>query len=385
MADVFLTDEQTTIRNLAKDFATKKIQPKAEEIDRNHRYPAALIKDMAAMQWMGIMVAEEYGGAGLDPLSYALIIEEVSRACASCGVILSVNNSLVCFAIETWGTDEQKSIFLRPLATGESLGCFALSEPDAGSDAAAQKTTAKKTATGYVINGVKNWITNGAEAEICLLQAMTDKSAGHRGITTFVVPMNTPGIVLGKKEDKLGIRGSSTVHIQFDGVEIPDSYRLGNEGEGFKIAMATLDGGRIGIAAQALGIGRAALEASLEYATTRQSFGKIIGKHQAIAFKLADMATKLEAARLLTWQAALKKAAGKRYSSDAAMAKVAASEAANWVAKEAIQIFGGNGYVTDYPVERHYRDAKITEIYEGTSEIQRLVIANALLKVAKKG
>jgi butyryl-CoA dehydrogenase len=307
-------------------------------------------------------------------------MEEVSRACASTGVIMSVNNSLVCDPIYRFGTEAQKQEWLTPLAAGKLLGCFALSEPEAGSDAAAQKTTATKDGDSWVIQGTKNWITNGPVADVCVLFTMNDKAAGHKGITAFILPMKTKGVRVGQPDDKLGIRGSKSSQIFLDDVRLSNDFLLGDVGRGFGIAMSTLDGGRIGIAAQALGIARAALDDSLAYAQQRRTFGKPIAQHQAIQFKLADMATEIDAARLLTLRAAWLKDGKLPYGKEAAMAKLFASDIANKAAREAIQIFGGNGYVTEYPVERHFRDAKITEIYEGTSEIQRLVIAGYLAK-----
>lgn len=375
-----LTEEQRLIQQTARDFARREIAPHAAAIDREHRFPREIIARMAELNLMGIMVPEAYGGAGLDALCYALAMEEISAACASTGVIMSVNNSLVCDPLLKFGSDEQKQQWLPPLAQGKELGCFALSEPEAGSDAAAQRTLARRDGDHYVITGVKNWITNGAEADVCILLAMTDPEQRHRGISAFILPLDIPGVSRGPKEDKLGITGSSTTQIVLEEVRLPLSLRLGDEGEGFKVAMASLDGGRVGIAGQALGIGRAALDAAVAYAKERTSFGKVIAEHQAIQFKLADMATDLDAARLLTWRAAWLKDRGMRFSRESAMAKLTASEAANRIAKEALQIFGGNGYIKDYPAERHYRDAKITEIYEGTSEIQRIVIANQVLR-----
>jgi butyryl-CoA dehydrogenase len=375
-----LTEEQQMLQTMARDFAQKEVLPKAAEIDKNHRHPAELVKRMAELGLLGVAVPEAYGGSGMDNVSYALAMEEISRACASTGVIMSVNNSLVCDPILRFGTEAQKRAFLTPLASGQKLGCFALSEPEAGSDAAAQTTTALPDGDGWVLQGTKNWITNGPVADVCVLFAMTDKSKGHRGISAFIVPMNTPGVRAGEPDDKLGIRGSKSSQIFLDEARLPKDALLGEVGQGFKVAMSTLDGGRIGIAAQALGIARACLEDSVDYALQRKTMGQAIAYHQAISFKLADMATELEAARLLTLRAAYLKDAGQPYGKAAAMAKLYASDIANRAAREAIQIFGGNGYVTEFPVERHFRDAKITEIYEGTSEIQRIVIANHLLK-----
>jgi len=375
------TEDQRAVLEMAREFAQSEVLPKAAEIDREHRHPAELVKRMAELGFLGIAVPEQYGGAGFDHVSYALAMEEISRACASTGVIMSVNNSLVCDPIYRFGTEAQKQEWLTPLASGKLLGCFALSEPEAGSDAAAQKTTAEKQADGtWVINGTKNWITNGPVADVCVLFTMNDKAAGHKGITAFILPMKTKGVRCGAADDKLGIRGSKSSQIFLDDVRLPADAVLGDVGRGFAVAMSTLDGGRIGIAAQALGIGRAALEDALAYAQQRRTMGKPIIQHQAISFKLADMATEIDAARLLTLRAAWLKDNKLPYGKEAAMAKLYASDVANRAAREAIQIFGGNGYVTEFPVERHFRDAKITEIYEGTSEIQRLVIAGYLAK-----
>jgi butyryl-CoA dehydrogenase len=375
-----LTEEQKLVQKTAADFAKNEVLPKAASIDREHRHPKELVARMAELGLLGIAIPEAHGGGGFDTISYALALEEVSRACASTGVIMSVNNSLVCDPLNKFGTAEQKQKFLAPLASGKLLGCFALSEPEAGSDAAAQKTVARKDGGDYVINGVKNWITNGPVADVCILHTMTDPAAGHKGITAFVLPMKENGVRVGPPDKKLGIRGSQSCQIFLDDVRLPASAVLGEVGGGFKVAMSTLDGGRIGIAAQALGIARASLEDATAYALERKTFGKAIAQHQAIQWKLADMATEIDAARLLTWKAAALKDAGVRHSQESAMAKLFASEVCNRAAKECVQIFGGNGYVEDYPAERHYRDAKITEIYEGTSEIQRVVIAAQLLK-----
>ena len=377
-----LTDDQAAVQKLAREFATAEVLPRAAAIDRDHRHPVELVKRMAELGFLGIAIPDEWGGAGFDQVSYVLAMEEISRACASTGVIMSVNNSLVCDPILRFGTDAQKRAWLMPLAAGKLLGCFALSEPEAGSDAAAQRTTATRDGSDWIISGVKNWITNGPVADVCVLFTMNDRPAGHKGITAFILPMTTTGVRCGAPDDKLGIRGSKSCQIFLDDVRLPDSAILGEVGGGFKVAMSTLDGGRIGIAAQALGIARAVLEDSLGYAQTRKTFGKPIGQHQAIQWKLADMATELDAARLLTLRAAWLKDHKQPYGKEAAMAKLFASDAANNAAREGIQIFGGNGYVTEYPVERHFRDAKITEIYEGTSEIQRLVIAGHLNKGA---
>jgi butyryl-CoA dehydrogenase len=380
--DFAFTEDQLLVQRTAREFATAEVLPKAAAIDRDHRHPAELVQRMAELGFLGIAVPEQWGGAGLDHISYALAMEEISRACASTGVIMSVNNSLVCDPIHRFGTDAQKQQWLTPLAQGKLLGCFALSEPEAGSDAAAQRTIAEPAGGGWRLDGVKNWITNGPVADACVLFAMNDKAAGHRGITAFILPMKTKGVRCGAPDDKLGIRGSKSCQIFLDDVRLPADAVLGEVGGGFKVAMSTLDGGRIGIAAQAIGIARAALEDALAYAQQRKTFGKPIAQHQAIAFKLADMATEIDAARLLALRAAYLKDGKQPYGKEASMAKLYASDVANRAAREAIQIFGGNGYVTEFPVERHFRDAKITEIYEGTSEIQKMVIANHLSKGA---
>lgn len=378
--DLTLTDEQSAILDMVKEFAAREVAPAAAELDRDARFPKELVARMAELGLMGIEVPEQYGGSGLDPMSYVLAMEEVSAACASTGVIMSVNNSLVCDPLVKFGTDAQKERWLSPLASGEKLGCFMLSEPEAGSDAAAQQTIATVDGDGFVISGTKNWITNGPQADTGILFTMTDREAGSRGITAFVVDMNAKGVRRGQKDDKLGIRASHSCQVFFDEHRVSADQVLGQVGKGFKVAMSTLDCGRIGIAAQALGIARAAFTAAASYACDRRTFGKAIIEHQAIAFMLADMEVDIEAARLLTWRAAILKGQGVRHTKESAMAKLYASEVANRVAKDAIQVHGGNGYVTEYPVERHFRDAKITEIYEGTSEIQRLVIANHIIK-----
>jgi len=379
--DLQLTDDQQALVRMVRDFAEREVAPKAAEIDRDARYPAELVARMAELGLLGIEVPVEYGGSGLDTVSYVLAMEAVSAACASTGVIMSVNNSLVCDPLLKFGTEEQKQRWLTPLASGERLGCFQLSEPEAGSDAAAQKTVAEPDgAGGFVINGVKNWITNGPQADTGILFAMTDRPAGHRGITAFIIDMHEPGVRRGHKDDKLGIRGSHSAQIFYDDHRVPADRVLAGVGQGFKVAMSTLDGGRIGIAAQALGIAKAAFETAAHYAGDRKTFGKRVIDHQAMAFMLADMETQYEAARLLTLHAATLKSQGVRHSLESAMAKLMASEVANRVAKDAIQVHGGNCYVTEYDVQRYFRDAKITEIYEGTSEVQRIVIASHLLK-----
>ena len=368
------------IRDTARDLAAKEILPKAAKIDQEHRFPREIIARLADLGLMGVAVPQEWGGAGMDTVSYALALEEISRACASTGVIMSVNNSLVCDPILRYGSEAQKKAWLVPLAGGKKLGCFALSEPEAGSDAASQKTTARRDGERWILNGTKNFITNGPVADLVVLFAMTDTSKGHHGISAFLVPTDAAGLTLGRPDDKLGIRGAPSSQIFLTDCAVPADAILGGVGDGFKVAMSTLDGGRIGIAAQAVGIARAAFEDATHYALQRKTFGQPIAAHQAIQFKLADMCTEIDAARLLVWRAAVKKDGGGRYTTESSMAKVFASEVANRAAKEAVQIFGGYGYLTDFPVERHFRDAKITEIYEGTSEIQRLVIASSLLK-----
>jgi butyryl-CoA dehydrogenase len=376
-----LDETHQMLRQTCRDFANKELAPVAGELDREHRYPKEQVQKLVELGLMGVAVPEGEGGAGLDNLAYAIAMEEVSRGCASTGVIMSVNNSLYCDPVTRYASDAQKEKWLRPFATGEKLGCFALSEPGNGSDAGAARCTATREGDEWVLNGTKSWITNGYEADAAIVFATTDRSLKHKGISAFVVPMPTDGLSLGKKEDKLGIRASSTCNLIFEGCRVSDDNMLGEPGMGFKIAMSTLDGGRIGIASQALGIAQAAFDAAAGYAKEREAFGAPIANLQAIQFKLADMAMRIEGARLLTWRAAVLKDKGNaRYTKEAAMAKLAASETATFVSHQAIQIFGGNGYVTEYPVERHYRDARITEIYEGTSEIQRLVIANSVLK-----
>jgi butyryl-CoA dehydrogenase len=378
--DLTLTPEQTLIRNTARDFASKEIAPRAAEIDKQHRFPRELVARLAELGLMGVAIPQEWGGAGMDAVSYALALEEISRACASTGVIMSVNNSLVCDPILKFGTEAQKKSFLIPLASGKKLGCFALSEPDAGSDAAALKTVARREGDRYILDGTKNFITNGPVADVVVLMAVTQPGAGHAGISAFLLDAKTPGLSFGPPDDKLGIRGAPSAQLFLTECSVPADALLGEAGSGFKVALSALDGGRIGIASQALGIARAAFEAATQYAKQRKTFGQPIAEHQAIQFKLADMCTEIDAARLLIWKAATRKDEKVRFSTEAAMAKLFASEVANRVAKEAIQVFGGYGYLGDFPVERHFRDAKITEIYEGTSEIQRLVIASAVLR-----
>jgi butyryl-CoA dehydrogenase len=375
-----LTEEQKLIRETARDFGAREIAPKAAELDKTARWPAEIIERMAELGLLGMAIPTEYGGAGLDVLSYALAMEEVSRACASCGVIMSVNNSLFCDPIYKFGTEEQKKSVLTACASGQKLGCFGLTEPMSGSDAQTMVTNAEKAADGWILNGAKNWITNGPHADFILVFCVTDRSGSKIKHTAFLVPKGTPGYTQNPRDHKLGIHAAHSCTVFFENCRVPDSAVVGKVGEGFKVAMATLDGGRIGIACQAIGIARAALDVSVAYAKERKSFGVPIAEHQAIQFMLADMATEIDAARLLTWRAALMKDEGVRHSAESACAKLYASEAATRVAHRAIQIHGGYGYSTEFPVERHYRDARITEIYEGTSEIQRIVIAASLLK-----
>jgi butyryl-CoA dehydrogenase len=378
--DINLTNEQTLLRDTCRDFANRELKPNAKRWDHEHHYPAEAVKKAFELGLAGVAVPSEWGGAGMDNVAYVLAIEEISRGCASVGVTLSVNNSLYCDPLLKYGTDEQKERWLKPFASGEKLGCFGLTEPQAGSDAAEQRTTAVRRGDKYLINGTKNWITNGPVANAMVLFTMTDLSKGTKGITAFVVDTGAPGFLVQKADEKLGICASPSCTMFFENLEIPLADRLGQEGEGFKIAMSTLDGGRIGIAAQAIGIGMAAFEEARDYAKVRRTFGVPIAQHQAIQFMLADMITELEAARLLTLRAASLKNAGVRHSRESSMAKLYASEAANRVADKALQIHGGMGYSKELDIERHFRDARITEIYEGTSEIQRLVISNALLK-----
>ena len=378
--DLALTEEQRLVQRTARDFAREKVLPRAREIDEQGKVPKELLAEMASLGFLGIYVPESYGGAGLDALSYALVTEEINRACASTGVVMSSHVSLVVDPLMQYGSDAQKDRFLRPLATGEKLGCFALSEPASGSDAAAMRTSARRDGDAWVLNGTKNFITNGASADITLVFAQTDAEAKHRGIAAFFVERGTRGFSVGKLEHKLGIRGSDTAQLVFQDCHVPAENLLGEVGEGFKIALSTLDGGRISIAAQAVGIARACLEDSLAYAKEREAFGKKIVEFQAIQWKLADMATEIDAARLLVWRAATLKDRGVDHILAAAQAKLFASDVAVRAARECVQIFGGYGYLTDFPAERHYRDAKITEIYEGTSEIMNLVIAQEILK-----
>ena len=378
--DFSLTEEHIMVRDAARDFAQTELLPGVIQRDEAQKFPDELVKKMADLGFLGIMVDPKYGGSGMDAISYVLIMEELSKVDASASVIVSVNNSLVCYGLEAYGSEEQKQKYLTKLATGEMVGAFCLSEPEAGSDATSQATTAIDKGDHYVINGTKNWITNGGRSDVYLVIAQTDRGKGHRGINAFIVEKGMEGFEIGPKEDKLGIRSSDTHSLIFNDVKVPKENRIGEDGFGFKFAMKTLSGGRIGIAAQALGIAQGAYERSLEYSKVRKSFGTEICNHQAIAFKLADMYAQIEAARLLVYKAAVDKDEGKNYDLASATAKLVASQAAMDVTIEAVQIHGGNGYVKEYHVERLMRDAKITQIYEGTSEIQKIVISRSILK-----
>ena len=377
--DFRLTEEQQMMRDMAKRFADERVKPGAAERDRTHEFPVDLLKECAELGFMGVAIPEEYGGAGMDYISYAIMIEEISRACASTGVILSVNNSLVCDPLLKYGSEYIKKEFLIPLAEGKKLGCFGLTEPNAGSDAANLKTTAVKKGDKYVINGSKIFITNATHADVCIIFAVTDKEKGKHGISAFVVDTKWKGFNIGTVEDKLGINASGTAELYFEDLEVPEECLLGEEGQGYKIALATLDGARIGIAAQGVGLAQAVLDESVRYAKERIQFGRPISAFQAIQWYLADMATNIEAARLLTYKGAACKESGGRCNKITSMAKVFAAETAMEAARKGIQIFGGYGYMKEYPMERFFRDAKILEIYEGTSEIQRIVIAAQVL------
>lgn len=375
-----LTEEQEMIKQAARDFARTELLPGVIERDETQQFPSEQVKKMGELGFMGMMVDPEYGGSGLDTLSYVLTMEELSKIDASSSVIVSVNNSLVCWGLETFGSQEQKEKYLKKLATGEIIGAFCLSEPEAGSDATSQKTTAIDKGDHYVLNGTKNWITNGNSASVYLVIAQTDIDKGYKGINALIVEKDMPGFEIGPKENKLGIRGSDTHSLLFNDVKVPKENRIGDDGFGFKFAMKTLAGGRIGIAAQALGIAAGAYELAKKYSKERRAFGTEIANHQAIAFKLADMHTQIQAARLLVYKAASDKDQGNDYDISGAMAKLYASQVAMETTVEAVQIFGGNGFVKDYHVERMMRDAKITQIYEGTSEIQKIVISRNILK-----
>ncbi len=374
-----LTEEHLMIQQAAREFAQNECKPGVIERDEKQIFPAEQVKKMAELGFLGMMVDPKYGGGGMDAISYVLAMEEISKVDASSSVIMSVNNSLVCWGIEHYGSEEQKQKYLVPLAKGEIIGAFCLSEPEAGSDATSQKTTAIDKGDHYLLNGTKNWITNGSSASVYLVMAQTNVEAGHKGINCLIVEKGMPGFTVGPKENKMGIRGSDTHSLMFDNVKVPKENRIGEDGFGFKFAMKTLGGGRIGIASQALGIASGAYELALAYSKERAAFGKLISQHQAIQFKLADMATRIEAARLLIFKAAWLKDRGINCDKESAQAKVFASETAMWVTTEAVQVHGGYGYVKEYHVERLMRDAKITQIYEGTSEVQRIVISRALL------
>ena len=378
--DLELSEEQLLLQKSVREFAEAEVRPLAKENDETGKYPRELFQKAAELGLTGVAIPEAEGGAGMDHISYAIVVEEISRVCASTGVILSVQNSLYCDPIHRFGTDEQKKKFLLPFARGEKIGCYALTEPQAGSNAAALATRAVRKGDTYVINGTKAWITNGGAADAAIVYVNTQPEKGEKGITALVVEKGTPGFAVGKEEKKLGIHATACTELSFSDCEVPAGNRIGEEGEGYKVALSTLDGGRIGIAAQATGIAQGAFEAALSYAQQRQAFGHPIADFQAIQFMLADMATEIDAARLLLRRAAWKQDSGARFSMEAAIAKLFASEMSTRVAHKAIQIHGGYGYSSEYPVERAYRDARITEIYEGTSEIQRLVIAAWVLK-----
>lgn len=382
-SDTFLSPEHVSLAELARDYANKEVRPMAARIDANHEFPAEIVQQMAGMGFLGMMVPTEWGGAGLDVMSYVAVMEEIAVACGTTSVIMSVNNSLACYPILTFGTPAQKEEFLKPLARGEKIGCYCLSEPGSGSDAAAMKTRAVKKGNKWVLNGVKNFITNGKEASTAIVYAMVDPAKKHKGIAAFVVDAKSKGYSVAKTENKLGICGSSTAQIVFENVEVPEGNMLAGEEEGFKVAMSTLDGGRIGIACQAVGIARACVEEAVQYSLEREAFGKPIADLGAIQIHLADMATKTDASRLLMRAAAQRKDRGLPHSREASEAKLFSSETCMEVATRGIQVLGGYGYIKEYAMERHFRDAKITEIYEGTSEIQRIVIARNLVKLAQ--
>jgi alkylation response protein AidB-like acyl-CoA dehydrogenase len=375
-----LNEEQRAVRDAARDFAQNVLKPGVIDRDNEQRFPADEVRQLGELGFMGMMVDPKYGGSGMDTVSYVLAMEELSKIDASASVCVSVNNSLVCWGLEAYGTEEQKEKFLAPLARGEKIGAFCLSEPEAGSDATSQRTTAIDMGDHYLLNGTKNWITNGGSASTYLVMAQTDAEKGHRGINCLVVERGMEGFIVGAKEDKMGIRGSDTHTLMFQDVKVPKANRIGEDGFGFKFAMKTLAGGRIGIAAQALGIASGALEFALAYSKERKAFGKEIHKHQAIAFKLADMATEVEAARMLCLKAAWLKDQSQDYDLASSMAKLYASEVAGRVTDQAVQVHGGYGYVKEYHVERLMRDSKITQIYEGTSEVQRIVISRSILQ-----
>jgi butyryl-CoA dehydrogenase len=378
--DLGLTEEQKLLQRTVRDFAESEVKPLAKELDETGQFPRETFRKAAELGLASVAIPERYGGAGMDRVSYTIVIEEISRVCASTGVILSVQNSLYCDPVYRFGTEEQKKNFLTPFARGEKIGCYALTEPEAGSNAAALRTKAVLQGDKYIVNGTKAWITNGGAADAAIVYTNTQPEKGEKGITALVIEKGTPGFAVGKEEEKLGIHATACCELSFTDCEVPVGNRIGAEGEGYKVALSTLDGGRIGIASQATGIAQGAFEAALAYAQQRQAFGHPIAEFQAIQFMLADMATEIDAARLLVRKAAWKEETGARFSMEASIAKLFASEMATRVTHKAIQIHGGNGYSREYPVERAYRDARITEIYEGTSEIQRLVIAAWALK-----
>jgi len=378
--DFNFSEEQKMMRTMARDLRAREVRPLAAVLDAEARYPYETVEKLAQLGFMGIFVPPEHGGSGLDQVSYALVIEELSRACAATGVIVSAHNSLVCYPVLRFGTDEQKRKYLAPMARGEAIGSFALTEPEAGSDAANQRTVAVADGDHFVLNGSKIFITNATVAKTFIIFGLTDPPAGVRGITAFLIERDTPGFVVGKKEDTMGIRGSGACRLDFDDVRLPRESVLGEVNKGFRVAMATLDAGRIGIAAQAVGIGQAALDESVKYAKERVAFGGPISNREAIQWMIADTATEVAAARCLTYRAAAKKDEGDNITLEAAQAKLYASEMAHRATHRAVQIHGGYGYTKDFPVERLYRDARVTEIYEGTSEIQRLVVASQMLK-----
>ncbi len=375
-----LTDEQLMIRNMVREFSRKVVGPTASERDRTKEFPAKNFEQMGELGLMGMMIPEKYGGESADTVSYVLALSEIAYSCASTSVVMSVQNSIVCESLYHYGTKAQKEDFLIPLAQGKMIGAFALTEPDAGSDPVSQKTTAKKDKEHYVLNGTKRFITSGKNSQVVLVTAKTDETKGHKGISCFIVPKDSPGLVVGHVEDKLGLRASDTTDLIFENCRIPENLILGKEGDGFKIAMAGLDSGRIGIAAQSCGVAQAAFDAAVKYIKKRKQFGQPVSKHQAIRFQVADMATQIEAAKQLVFSAASMKDRKEKYTLQASMAKLFASEMVNDITARAIQLHGGYGFTKDYPVERYYRDARVFTIYEGTSEIQRVVISNQILK-----
>jgi butyryl-CoA dehydrogenase len=374
-----LGEEHRLVQSTVREWATSRLLPLAGEMDRTERYPPELLRELGEMGLMGVFIPEEYGGGGMDTVSYCIAVEEIARAEAALAAVLSVNNSLVCYPILAFGTEHQKRVYLAALARGRQVGCYCLTEPTAGSDAAAIGTTARDTGDHWVLDGTKIFVTNGVEADVLIVYARSGEAPGSRGISAFIAERGDPGLTVGKVEHKLGIRASSTCEIVLEECRLPKDRLLGERGKGFHIALATLDGGRIGIASQALGIARAAMEDAIAYAKERRQFGRPIAEFQATQWKIADMATRIQAGRLLTYRAAWIRDQGRRHVKESSMAKLFASETAMWAAMQAVQIFGGYGYIQEYPVERHFRDAKITEIYEGTSEVQRLVIARQLL------